>query len=71
MAFVTVTAIRSVGVTRGIGADHRVSVVDVGSDVKLEVLDWGGSGPSLILLAGLDNTAHVFDEVGRRARPES
>jgi pimeloyl-ACP methyl ester carboxylesterase len=28
----------------------------------LEVLDWGGSGRSIILLAGGGNTAHVFDD---------
>jgi pimeloyl-ACP methyl ester carboxylesterase len=31
--------------------------------VKLEVLDWGGSGQPLVLLAGLGNTAHVFDDI--------
>jgi hypothetical protein len=30
--------------------------------VNLEVLDWGGSGRPLVLLAGLGNTAHVFDK---------
>ena len=30
--------------------------------MRLEVLDWGGSGRPLVLLAGLGNTAHVFDE---------
>jgi pimeloyl-ACP methyl ester carboxylesterase len=25
------------------------------------VLDWGGTGPPLVFLAGLGNTAHVFD----------
>ena len=29
--------------------------------MKLEVLDWGGSGPPLIFLHGLNATAHVFD----------
>jgi pimeloyl-ACP methyl ester carboxylesterase len=29
--------------------------------VHLEVLDWGGSGPPILLLPGLGNTAHVFD----------
>jgi pimeloyl-ACP methyl ester carboxylesterase len=29
--------------------------------VSLEVLDWGGSGPTLVFLAGFGNTAHVFD----------
>jgi pimeloyl-ACP methyl ester carboxylesterase len=35
--------------------------IEVQPDVKLEVLDWGGSGRSLILLPGLGDTAHVFD----------
>jgi non-heme chloroperoxidase len=30
--------------------------------VKLEALDWGGSGRPLVLLAGLGNTAHIFDK---------
>jgi pimeloyl-ACP methyl ester carboxylesterase len=41
---------------------HTVRFVSVDSDVKLEVLDWGGSGRALVLLAGLGNTAHVFDD---------
>lgn len=38
-----------------------VQFVTVAPDVKLEVLDWGGSGQPLIFLAGLGNDAHVFD----------
>ena len=30
---------------------HQVRSVTVDSSVKLEVLDWGGSGPPLVLLA--------------------
>jgi pimeloyl-ACP methyl ester carboxylesterase len=30
--------------------------------VKLEVLDWGGTGRPLVLLAGLGNSAHGFDK---------
>ena len=40
---------------------HRVEFVTVERDVQLEVLDWGGSGRPLVLLAGSGNTAHVFD----------
>lgn len=36
-------------------------LVTVAPDVRLEVLDWGGSGRPLIFLAGLGNDAHVFD----------
>jgi len=45
---------------------HASRFVTVQQDVKLEVLDWGGSGPPLIFLAGLGNTAHVFDDLARK-----
>ena len=40
---------------------HAVKFITVEAGVKLEALDWGGSGRPLVLLAGLGNTAHVFD----------
>src|SRR5437867_1839621 len=40
---------------------HQTRFVDVEPNVRLEVLDWGGSGRPLVLLAGGGNTAHVFD----------
>lgn len=40
---------------------HQVQFVTVEEGVRLEVLDWGGSGRNLVLLAGSGNTAHVFD----------
>jgi non-heme chloroperoxidase len=40
---------------------HSISFIDVDKDVKLEVLDYGGSGRLMIFLAGLGATAHVFD----------
>jgi non-heme chloroperoxidase len=40
---------------------HAVQFVTVDNDVNLEVLDWGGSGRPLVFLAGLGNTAHIFD----------
>src|SRR6202007_2343773 len=40
---------------------HTVHFVTVEEGVQLEVLDWGGSGRPLVLLAGLGFTAHVFD----------
>lgn len=39
----------------------HVQLLTVDSSVKLEVIDWGGSGRPVILLAGLGDTAHVFD----------
>jgi non-heme chloroperoxidase len=41
---------------------HSVHFIAVDDNVKLEVLDWGGSGRPLVLLAGLGDTAHVFDK---------
>jgi non-heme chloroperoxidase len=40
---------------------HKVQFVTVNDGVRLEVLDWGGSGRPVVLLAGLGFTAHVFD----------
>ncbi len=37
--------------------------MEVDEGVRLEVLDWGGEGRPLVLLAGLGNTAHVFGEL--------
>jgi hypothetical protein len=40
---------------------HQVRFVEVEKGVRLDVLDWGGSGRVIVLLAGSGNTAHVFD----------
>src|SRR5712691_6605315 len=42
-------------------SQHRVQFVTVEEGVRLEVLDWGGSGRPAVVLAGSGNTAHVFD----------
>lgn len=41
---------------------HQVTFVTIDKDVQLEVLDWGGMGRAIVLLAGSGNTAHVFDD---------
>lgn len=46
---------------------HSVHFVNVDKDVKLEVLDWGGTGQPVVLLAGLGNTAHVYDDFAKLA----
>src|SRR5262245_65892437 len=38
----------------------QVRFIEVEPGVKLEVLDWSGSGAPLVLLTGLGNTAHVY-----------
>jgi len=45
------------------------SFLAVTKGVNLEVLDWGGTGRPLILLAGLGNTAHVFDDFAHKLVP--
>lgn len=45
---------------------HSIRFVTVGAGVKLEVLDWGGKGRPILLLAGNGNTAHVFDSFARK-----
>jgi len=49
---------------------HTVQFVTVDQDVKLEVLDWGGSGKALVLLAGLGGTAHVYDDFAPKLTSE-
>lgn len=41
---------------------HSTRFVSVEKNVQLEVLDWGGPGRPIILLAGGGQTAHVFDD---------
>jgi pimeloyl-ACP methyl ester carboxylesterase len=41
---------------------HIIQFVSVEKNVQLEVLDWGGHGKPIVLLAGGGNTAHVFDD---------
>jgi non-heme chloroperoxidase len=48
---------------------HRVRFVAVEGDVQLEVLDWGGTGRPIVLLAGGGPTAHVYDEFAPKLTP--
>src|SRR6476659_1095403 len=41
---------------------HQVRFVTVDSNIKLEVLDWGGSGRS-VLWVGCYLTAHMYDNI--------
>lgn len=40
----------------------KVQFVEVEPNVKVEVLDWGGTGRPVLLLTGLGGTAHDFDD---------
>lgn len=41
---------------------HQARFVEVEPGVTLEVLDWGGDGPAMVLLTGLGDNAHVYDD---------
>jgi pimeloyl-ACP methyl ester carboxylesterase len=45
---------------------HKVAFVEVSPGMKLETLDWGGHGRTVLLLAGGGNTAHVFDDFAQK-----
>ncbi len=46
-------------------SSHRVGMVTV-DGVRVPYLDWGGRGPGLVFVAGLGNSAHVFDDFAPR-----
>jgi non-heme chloroperoxidase len=48
---------------------HITRFVTVDKDVRLEVLDWGGSGKAVVLLAGGGITAHIFDNFALKLTP--
>jgi non-heme chloroperoxidase len=48
---------------------HEVRMVTVNSSVRLEVLDWGGSGRPL-LFVGCYLSAHVFDDIAPKLRDQ-
>ena len=41
---------------------HQIRFVTVQPGVKIETLDWGGTGRPLVLIAGAGGTAHTFDD---------
>jgi non-heme chloroperoxidase len=47
---------------------HTTQTVTVDEGLSLEVLDWGGTGRPLVLLSGLGETAHAFDDFAPRLR---
>lgn len=49
---------------------HKAQFITVDNNVELEVLDWGGTGRPLVLLAGLGNSAHVFDKFALKLVPK-
>jgi pimeloyl-ACP methyl ester carboxylesterase len=49
---------------------HSTQFVNVDKDVRLEVLDWGGTGRPMVLIPGLGNTAHIFDHFALKLTPQ-
>ncbi len=41
---------------------HQTLFVEVDQGVQLEVLDWGGEGDAMVLLTGLGDNAHIYDD---------
>ena len=48
---------------------HTTRFISVEKGLRLEVLDWGGTGRPLVLLAGGGDTAHVFDDFAPKLTP--
>jgi non-heme chloroperoxidase len=48
----------------------RIQFIEVEPNVRLEVVDWGGSGQPIILLAGGGDTAHVYDQFAPKLTSE-
>ena len=46
-------------------SDHRPGMIVI-DGAQVPYLDWGGTGVTLVFLAGAGNTAHVFDEFAPR-----
>ena len=61
-------AAHSQATVRTVAGTGRAKMVTVAPGVALEVVDWGGGGPAMVFLAGLGNSAHVFDGFAPRFR---
>ncbi len=46
-------------------AKHRAGFITVQRGVRIHYLDFGGSGPPLLLIPGIGNTAHAYDDFAR------
>lgn len=53
-----------------VAAQPRIQFVSVEPGVRLEVVDWGGAGQPVVLLAGGGDTAHVYDAMAPKLTSE-
>jgi pimeloyl-ACP methyl ester carboxylesterase len=58
--FFPLPMVRPTPATRWQETPHKTRLITVEKNVKVEVLDWGGTGRPIVLLPGLGLTAHVF-----------
>jgi len=61
VAFVATAAYLDRGLLLHQPTPYSTRFVTVERGVRLEVLDWGGTGRPIVLLAGLGDTPHVYD----------
>lgn len=57
--------VSAVAEAAGDRSPHKSEFVTA-NGIKMNYLDWGGTGDVIILLAGLGNDAHVFDEIAAK-----
>ena len=48
----------------------KIQFIEVEPAVRLEVVDWGGIGRAIVLLAGGGDTAHVYDQFALKLTSE-
>lgn len=61
MLFVAPLLSQNGGDTRKQETKAKLEFIEVEPGVKLEVLDWGGTGRPVVLVEGLGSTAHTFE----------
>lgn len=60
------TAAAVLGAAAAVVAQPTARFIEREPNLWLETLDWGGEGPDVLLLAGLNHTAHVWEEFAPR-----
>ena len=60
---------RATSASAWLATPAQIYFVEVEQGVKLEVVDWGGTGRPLVLLAGLGADAHVYARFAARLTP--